>query len=76
MDPAGPIDPLICPLCGAANDCARAGERDEPGGAPARACWCVDARFGADLIARVPAPALGRACICRSCAAAHRPAGR
>jgi hypothetical protein len=31
-------------------------------------CWCFDADFSADIMARVPDEAKGRACICQKCA--------
>jgi hypothetical protein len=31
-------------------------------------CWCTRVDFSADLLARVPAPAQGQACICAACA--------
>ena len=54
-----------CPLCGGDNVCAMA-----TGGDPGSPCWCVGATFDDALLARVPAPARGRACICAACAAA------
>lgn len=66
--PAGapPLDPTRCPLCGTANRCAMEVERAT--GVPQEACWCRDADFSADLLARVPAEARRRACICQACA--------
>jgi hypothetical protein len=54
-----------CPLCGKPNDCAAACSGDL-----AAPCWCRDATFTPALLARVPADARGRACICAACAAA------
>jgi Cysteine-rich CWC len=53
-----------CPLCGNANECAaaRTGTFDTP-------CWCTSARFAPELLAALPAASVGRACICRRCAA-------
>jgi hypothetical protein len=45
----------------------RHGGRGRVDGPP---CWCVAATFGDALLARVPAAARGRACICAACAAA------
>ncbi len=61
----GPMPAETCPLCGGANECAAAlsGSFDTP-------CWCRAATFSAELIARVPEPQRGRACICRQCGAA------
>lgn len=72
------VDPSRCPLCGQPNRCAMEIERET--GAPQGACWCTQLDFGADLIARVPAEARERACICAACAAklgspARRPQG-
>lgn len=60
-----PIPAVTCPLCGGANECAAAssGSFDTP-------CWCRDATFNAELIARVPEPQRGPACICRQCGSA------
>jgi len=57
-----------CPLCGGANDCAlaRSGRVDVP-------CWCESATFGAALLARVPQPLRGTACVCVGCASAAGP---
>lgn len=41
----------------------------ESGAAP-EPCWCTQLDFGADLLARVPAPAQRLACICAACARA------
>jgi len=62
---AGPAPNLLCPLCGGANACAPAtsGRFDTP-------CWCRAATFSAALLARVPAPLQGVACVCAACAAA------
>ena len=59
-----PLQAPACPLCGDANECAaaRAGTFDTP-------CWCTSAVFAPELLAAVPAASLGRACICRRCAA-------
>ena len=70
MDPRPLQQPLrnpVCPLCGAANDCAVAasGNFNTP-------CWCRDVVFTAELLGTVPEEMKGRACICRSCAEAAR----
>jgi len=31
-------------------------------------CWCTRATFSPDLLAQVPAPARGQACLCAACA--------
>lgn len=43
-------------------------------GQPQPPCWCTTARFPPDLLARLPAEAAGKACICASCLAAFRAA--
>ncbi|HEU0051850.1 MAG TPA: cysteine-rich CWC family protein [Longimicrobium sp.] len=59
------IDTAACPLCGGANRCAMAG-----GEAPADgACWCASVRISTEVLARVPARARDRACLCARCAA-------
>lgn len=63
--PATPLPETRCPLCGGPNGCAPAasGRFDTP-------CWCRDAAFSAELLARVAPAQRGRACICARCAAA------
>ncbi|QJW85711.1 hypothetical protein HK414_02295 [Ramlibacter terrae] len=39
-------------------------------GVKQEACWCTQVDFNADLLARVPAPARDKACICAACARA------
>ncbi len=62
--PAAPISAHECPICGGPNRCAAAasGSFDTP-------CWCREATFSPDLLARVPEAQRGQACICRACAA-------
>jgi hypothetical protein len=31
-------------------------------------CWCTQANFSEELLAQLPAEALGEACICPACA--------
>lgn len=59
-------DPTRCPLCGQPNRCANEVERET--GEPQPPCWCTQADFGADLLARVPVEARRKACICSACA--------
>lgn len=71
------IDPSRCPLCGQANRCAMEAERLT--GVEQPPCWCTQVHFGAEVMARIPAQALGQTCVCAACArAAHdtRLAGR
>jgi Cysteine-rich CWC len=60
---ATPIPAHDCPICGGANNCAaaRSGSFETP-------CWCREATFSPDLLARVPEAARGQACICHDCA--------
>jgi hypothetical protein len=61
-----PVAASRCPLCGRPNDCAaaRTGGFDAP-------CWCRDLAIAAETLARIPAQARGRACLCRQCAGAE-----
>lgn len=63
-----PIDPVRCPLCGVANQCAQEIERAT--GVTQPPCWCTEVRFEAELLSRVPEHARRKACICRACAQA------
>jgi len=64
---SAPVDPKVCPLCGGDNACAmaQAGSPDTP--VP---CWCTSTAIGAEVLARIPADAVGKACVCRACATA------
>ncbi|WP_374667187.1 cysteine-rich CWC family protein [Ramlibacter sp.] len=68
------VDPARCPLCGQPNRCAM--EAARAAGTPPGACWCTQVDFSAELLARVPATATGRACICADCARAGPAADR
>lgn len=61
-----PVD--CCPLCGEPNRCAM--EQQRLTGQPQPPCWCTQVDFSAELLARVPAEAARKACICAACAAA------
>jgi hypothetical protein len=61
-----PLAATLCPLCGEVNRCAMELERET--GVPQGPCWCTQAKFGAELLARVPTQARDRACICQNCA--------
>ena len=65
-------DPAACPLCGRANACAM--ETARATGTPPEPCWCTQVDFSAELLARVPVEARDRACLCRECATAAKPA--
>ena len=57
-----------CPLCGGANDCRLCTTASYKG-----PCWCEKVVFPDELLARVPAEAKNKACICRACVEAfHR----
>jgi deazaflavin-dependent oxidoreductase (nitroreductase family) len=60
------FDPAACPLCGEPNSCAEAGGSPSP-------CWCASSHFPASLLSEVPAAAVARACICRTCLETHEP---
>ncbi len=62
------VDPCRCPLCGQANACAN--EVARATGQPQPPCWCTKASFPPGLLARVPADARRKACICAGCAGA------
>ncbi|HEY1393190.1 MAG TPA: cysteine-rich CWC family protein [Methylibium sp.] len=64
---AGPgVDPARCPLCGADNRCVMAAQRG--GSDAAKPCWCSEVRIAPETLARVPAEACGKACLCSRCA--------
>ena len=64
MNPPPFHHPDCCPLCGEPNDCQLCLPVAAKG-----ACWCLDAKIPAALLARVPAAARNRACICERCIA-------
>jgi hypothetical protein len=63
---AATLVPTRCPLCGETNRCAMELARET--GEPQGPCWCTQAEFSPALLARVPAEARDRACICPGCA--------
>lgn len=63
-----PVNPGACPLCGQTNQCAMQLERAS--GVKQPPCWCTQASFSPELLARIPEPARGKACICAACASA------
>ena len=67
-----PVAATTCPLCGQANECAM--ERERATGVPQGPCWCTQADFTAELLARVPEAARDRACLCARCAGGTRAA--
>ncbi|HZY16810.1 MAG TPA: cysteine-rich CWC family protein [Ramlibacter sp.] len=60
------LDAGACPLCGQANACAM--ELQRTTGVDQPPCWCTQLDFTTELLARVPAQARNRACICPACA--------
>ncbi|WP_310614301.1 cysteine-rich CWC family protein [Limnohabitans sp.] len=60
------VDSCACPLCGQPNQCAM--EVGKANGQPVAKCWCVDVSFSPELLAKVPAAAQNKACICQACA--------
>lgn len=69
MDPhPTPPDPDRCPLCGGPNRCAN--EIEKATGRPQPPCWCTRVDFPRELLARVPAEAVDKACLCPACAGA------
>jgi hypothetical protein len=66
MQSDSPPGATACPLCGQTNQCAMEAERVT--GVKQPPCWCTQATFTAELLARIPAPARGKACICAACA--------
>ncbi len=62
-----PVDACACPLCGQPNQCAM--EVAKATGQPIAKCWCVNVSFSAELLAKVPAAAQNKACICQACVA-------
>ena len=60
------FDKSKCPLCGKPNQCAMEIARES--GVDAGPCWCVNVDFSADLLAKLPADAQNKACICKACA--------
>ena len=61
-------DKSLCPLCGGSNDCAMT----QVGGVQPE-CWCMKVKIGTDVLAKVPEPVGGEACICARCAAGQPP---
>jgi hypothetical protein len=63
-----PVPPDLCASCGQPNRCANEVERAT--GVRQEACWCTQATFSPELLARVPPAAQRLACICPDCARA------
>jgi hypothetical protein len=71
MQVAMPIDPNLCPLCQAPNECAMEVERAT--GVKQPSCWCTTAKFEAALLSRIPEHARGKACVCAACGRTEMP---
>jgi len=67
------IEPQLCPLCAQPNRCAMEVERAT--GIKQPPCWCTQTNFSADLLARIPQSARGKACVCAACAKTGETAG-
>lgn len=63
-------EPRLCPLCGQPNQCAMEVERVS--GIKQPPCWCIQLEFNAELLARIPHNARGKACVCAACAKVAR----
>lgn len=59
------VDQTKCPLCGDENNCAT--EIAKATGQPEQPCWCRNETFSAELLATIPEPAQGKACVCVNC---------
>ncbi|MFK7975021.1 MAG: cysteine-rich CWC family protein [Halioglobus sp.] len=55
------LSQTLCPLCGNDNQCAMAAGR-EP-----ETCWCMEAEFSKEALAKVPEEAVNKVCICPAC---------
>ena len=60
-----PLDASRCPLCGQPNACAAEVKRIT--GVAQPPCWCVNVTFSPEVLRKVPAAALNKACICHAC---------
>ena len=60
------VDPGLCPLCGRSNRCAM--EQGRGTGEPQPPCWCTGVDIDPAQLARIPAAAVGVACLCPACA--------
>lgn len=61
----------MCPLCGAANQCAPAstGRFSVP-------CWCAEVSIDPQTLASLPEDMRGKACLCPACAGVVPAAGK
>ncbi|MDQ8736052.1 cysteine-rich CWC family protein [Paenibacillus sp. LHD-38] len=58
---------MNCPLCGGSNECGiKAFEENQ------EVCWCFHEKFPEELLQKIPEQQRGKACVCKSCAAAFR----
>jgi hypothetical protein len=60
------LDAQCCPICGKPNQCAA--EVEKRTGLTQPPCWCAQVEFTPELLARIPAAAVNKACVCVSCA--------
>lgn len=56
----------LCPLCGGPNACRMCDIGTHKG-----PCWCERVEVPAELVAKVPEPALAKVCICHKCVSEH-----
>jgi hypothetical protein len=61
-----PLEPARCPLCGQPNLCALAADPN------ASECWCDSEEFPPELLAKIPAKAVRKTCVCRECLTNYR----
>jgi Cysteine-rich CWC len=66
MSDGARLDPSLCPLCGAANQCAM--EIEKTTGVAQPPCWCSTLHIDAQRLEQIPPASRGRACICLACA--------
>jgi hypothetical protein len=66
MNPNPGVEASKCPLCGGPNQCALAADPS------ATQCWCDTEKFPRELLAQIPAKAVGRTCICQKCLTRYR----
>ena len=60
------VNPSLCPLCQKPNLCVMASPKADD--SPPQRCWCMDATFTPELLAKIPDTAKHKACVCADCA--------
>jgi hypothetical protein len=56
---ASSLDPSLCPLCGAPNECGMA--------SGASKCWCFGAKIPSRVLDRLPEATSCTVCVCEAC---------